>query len=104
MYRVSVVYGAPDDPQAFDDYYERVHIPLASKIPGLTRWTLTRADRTDGPLPDAYLIADLYAESRDALTAALASPEGRAAADDVAVFATGGATMVFGDEVEVSLP
>lgn len=102
MYRVSVIYGTPTDPKEFDEYYRSVHIPLARKMQGLTRWTLTWSTGQDGHLEqDIYLIADLYAESKDAMDAIFASPEGQAAAADVPKFATGGSTMVFGDEEQV---
>lgn len=99
MYRVSVIYGTPTDPAAFDAYYREVHIPLASKMQGLSRWTLTWAQGQDGDLDDTvYLIADLYAESKEAMDEVFASPEGQAAAADVPKFATGGSTLVFGEE------
>ena len=103
MYRVSVLYGTPTDPEEFDRYYEQVHIPIAKKMQGLVRWTLTRTDQQQGELENVYLIADLYAETREQLEAILASPEGQAAAADVAKFATGGATFVYGQEIEVEL-
>lgn len=103
MYRVSVLYGAPADPAEFDRYYADVHIPIAKKMQGLVRWTLTKPDRQQGDLENVYLIADLYAETREQLDATLASPEGQAAAADVAKFATGGATFVYGEEREVEL-
>lgn len=99
MYRVSVIYGTPTDPSEFDEYYRNVHIPLAKKMQSLTRWTLTWTQDQNGELSeDVYLVADLYAESKEAMDAILASPEGQAAAADVAKFATGGATMIFGEE------
>lgn len=103
MYRVSVLYGTPTDPEEFDRYYEQVHIPIAKKMQGLVRWTLTWPDQQQGELENVYLIADLYAETKDQLEAILASPEGQAAAADVAKFATGGATFVYGTETEVEL-
>lgn len=94
MYRLTVLYGHPDDPAAFDDYYEQRHIPIASKMTGLTGWTITKLD----PESDYYMVADLYAESPEAMDAILQSPEGLAARDDVANFATGGATYLYGHE------
>lgn len=102
MYRVSVLYGTPTDPEAFDQYYRDVHIPLAKQMKGLTRWTLTWTSAQDGDLGDGiYLVADLYAEDKNAMDAIFASPEGQAAAADVLKFATGGATMLFGTEEHV---
>lgn len=103
MYRVSVLYGTPDDAAEFDRYYEEVHIPIAKRMQGLVRWTLTKPDRQQGEMADVYLVADLYAETKEELDAILASPEGQAAAADVAKFATGGATFVYGEQREVEL-
>lgn len=103
MYRVTVLYGTPTDTDAFDTYYRDIHIPIASRMRGLTGWNLTSVSTQDGDLtPPIYLIADLYAHDRDAMTAVLESPEGLAAQQDVANFATGGATFLFGDETSVA--
>lgn len=98
MYKVTVLYGHPDDPTAFDEHYERVHIPLASQMRGLTGWTITRPEAGhDGEPPAYHLIAELWADTRKDLLAIFDSPEGRAAAD-VAGFATGGATFLYGEQ------
>lgn len=102
MYRISVLYGIPDDPAEFRRYYEEVHIPLAKQMRGLTGWTVTWIDDAQGDrFPGVFCIADLYAENQAALQAVLDSPEGRAAAADVANFATGGAQFLLGDEQDV---
>lgn len=102
MYRVTVLYGTPDDPSAFDRYYREVHIPIARKMRGLAGWTLTWVgDQDGGLLPGIHLVADLYAEDQASMDAILASPEGVAAADDVANFASGGVTFLFGDQESV---
>ncbi|MGC0273160.1 EthD family reductase [Pseudactinotalea sp. Z1739] len=103
MYRVSVLYGTPENTAEFDSYYENIHIPIARKMKGLVRWTLTKPDRQQGEFENVYLVADLYAETKEQFDDILASPEGQAAAADVAKFATGGATFVYGEESEVSL-
>lgn len=97
MYHLCVLYGHPDDPQAFDAYYQNTHIPIARRMQGLTRWTISKL----APGSDYYLIADLYAESKEAMDAILASPEGQAASADVPNFATGGATFLFGEETVI---
>lgn len=99
MYKLTVLYGHPDDPEEFDRYYYETHIPIAKKMTGLVRWTVGKcAAREADQRPEYYFIANLYAESRAAMEAILDSPEGRAAADDVANFATGGAVFLFDDE------
>jgi hypothetical protein len=49
------------------------------------------------------MIVGLYADSRKAIEAILATPEGQATVEDVANFATGGATFFY-DEEEVLIP
>ena len=99
MYRLTVLYGHPEDPAAFDAYYQDVHLPLAQKMQGLTGWTIGRCEGIDDSTPAPYyMIVGLYAESREAMEAILASPEGQAAVADVPNFATGGATLFYDDE------
>jgi uncharacterized protein (TIGR02118 family) len=100
MIRLLVMYGHPKDPAAFDRYYREVHLPIARKIRGFTRWTVGKVAGTpDGSASPYYYFADLFAESREAMEAILASPEGRAAVADVPKFATGGVTFLY-SEVE----
>ena len=101
MYRVSVLYGTPADPGEFDRYYRDVHIPIAKEMVGLTGWTITWIGDQAGAPADVYLIADLYAADKAAMDAILGSPAGVAAAEDVANFATGGVTFLYGTEESV---
>ncbi|WP_026820766.1 EthD family reductase [Arthrobacter castelli] len=102
MYRVSILYGTPTDLQAFDHYYREVHIPIAKRMRGLTRWTLTWVGQQDGDMaPAVHLIADLYAADEKSMDAVLTSDEGQAAAADVDNFATGGVTFLYGNEETV---
>ena len=93
MHVLTVCYGHPADPAAFDAYYTSTHVPLAEKIPGLASFTYRRCDSLDGSQPPYHLLAELSFASREALNAGLSSPEGAAAAGDVPNFATGGVTM-----------
>jgi len=104
MIQLTVLYGYPNDTAAFDRHYQETHAPLAKKMPGLKGYTVNKPGSLDpqGQSP-AYLIAELYFEDVQALQAALESPEGQAAAEDVQHFATGGATLLVG-EVQVYHP
>lgn len=97
-----VLYKTPTDPAAFDKYYYGTHIPLAKKLPGLRKYTVTKGPVATpaGPSP-LYLIAILSFDSMAAIGAAFASPEGKAAAADVPKFATGGADLHFAETAEV---
>lgn len=97
MAQVLVLYNTPADPAAFDRYYHETHLPLARKIPGLRSDFVSRGPvrALAGTAP--YLVAELNFDSMAGLQAALASPEGQATADDVANFASGGATILICD-------
>jgi uncharacterized protein (TIGR02118 family) len=94
MHILTVLYGQPDDPAAFDKYYEATHVPLANKIPACRSFTYRHVATLDGSQPPYHLIAELAFDSLEALQGAMGGPEGQAAAADVPNFATGGATML----------
>ncbi len=99
MTRLTVLYGHPHDPAAFDRYYHEVHIPIAKRMKGLTGWTIGKCESaTPGEAPPYYMIVGLYAAMRADLEAILATPEGQATIADVPNFATGGFTFLFDDE------
>lgn len=104
MYRLTVLYGHPKDPDAFQKYYHEVHLPIARKMRGLKGWTIGMCEAvTPGEEPPYYMIVGLYTETREEMEAILQSPEGQAAVADVPNFATGGATFIF-DREEVLIP
>ncbi|GAA4028217.1 EthD family reductase [Allokutzneria multivorans] len=105
MYRLTVLYGHPHDPAAFDEYYESVHLPIARKMEGLTGWTVGKCEPlVAGDVPPYYMVVGLYAETRERLEEILATPAGQAAVADVPNFATGGAWFSYHEEsVEVPL-
>ena len=94
MAQVLVLYNQPADSAAFDNYYRDVHIPIANTIPGLRSYTISKGPVAALAGAAPYLIATLTFDSMDDLNAALASPEGQAAAADVSNFATGGVTLL----------
>ncbi|MHB1488211.1 MAG: EthD family reductase [Acidimicrobiales bacterium] len=101
MIKLTVLYGNPTDPEAFDHHYRTTHAPLASKIPDLARFEATRVTGTaDGSQAPYHLIADLLFENMEKFQAAMGSAEGQAAAGDVANFATGGATLLISETLD----
>lgn len=102
MARLVVMYGTPKDPGAFDTYYFATHVPIAKQIPGLRKYEVSRgAIATPAGPARFHLIATLHFDDLQAVAAAFASPQGQAAAADVAKFATGGAEMMFFDSQEI---
>jgi uncharacterized protein (TIGR02118 family) len=96
MVKAIVLYGPPDDPDAFERHYAETHAALAKAIPGLQRFESARGFATPDGSPVPYQrIAELTFEDMDAMQAGLGSDEGKAAIEDVPKFATGGATFFF---------
>jgi uncharacterized protein (TIGR02118 family) len=93
LHVLTVCYGHPTDPAAFDAHYTNTHAPLAEKIPGMSSFTYRHTASLDGTQPPYYLIAELSWPSQEAMGAALGSAEAQAATADVPNFATGGVTM-----------
>lgn len=89
MVRFLVLYSTPVDEAEFDRHYREIHIPLASKLPGLRRYTVSR-DPAPVQGESYYLVAELEWDDLTTMWSSLTSAEGAAAAADVATFATGG--------------
>ena len=92
--KLVVLYGTPDDPDAFDAHYRAVHVPLVEKIPGVQRWSMAKfvGAADDGDVP-YHLIVELHFADPDALQAAFATDEGKAAAADYGQIAPPGSRM-----------
>jgi len=102
MAKVIVLYKKPKNAEAFDKHYASVHIPLAKKIPGLTKYDISKgAVATPAGASDVHLVATLYFDSLDALKAGMGSAEGKAAGGDLANFADGGADLYFFETKDV---
>src|SRR3954468_23831719 len=85
MVRLIILWkNPPTDVDAFERHYREVHIPLAQKMAGLGRYTLSRnPSRVRGSEPH-HRIAELDWDDMASLRRAFESPEGRATAEDVA--------------------
>ena len=102
MATLLVLYRTPADPAAFDTHYTTHHIPLARALPGLRGYEVSRGPVATPAGPSGFhMIATLRFDDMAAIQAAFASPEGQAAAADVASFATGGAEMMMFDDAPV---
>lgn len=98
MIQLTALYGHPQDPAAFDAYYQQTHAPLANKIPGLKGYIANKpAALNPQEKSPHYLIAELYFDNMEALQAGFQSSEGQAAAADTQNFATGGVALVIGE-------
>lgn len=99
--KLLAMYKTPPDVDAFMKYYLGTHIPLAAKIPGLSRTVINRLDHV-GPMnaPSPYfLIAELHFADRAAFERAMASPENRVVGKDLRTFAAGLVTVAVAEEI-----
>jgi uncharacterized protein (TIGR02118 family) len=93
-----VLYGPPEDADAFERYCAETHTALATAIPGLQRFEAAQGIATpDGSELPYQRIAELTFDDMDALQAGLGSEEGHAAVNDIPNFATGGVTIFFAE-------
>ena len=102
MARLLVLYKKPADAAAFDAHYSATHIPLAKKVPGLRRYEVSRGPvLTPNGESGYHLVATLHFDSVDAIQSGLRSPEGAAAAGDLANFAQAGVELLVFDTKDV---
>src|SRR5438270_12872146 len=92
--KLTVVYGTPEDKEAFEKHYMDVHKPIVERWPGLERVELSRV--TGGPMGSPspyYWQAGLYFADEAALNEALGSPAGAEAGQDFGKIAPPGSFM-----------
>ena len=101
MHRITIQYGAPTDPEAFEKHYTEVHIPLAAKLPNLRRFVRShpRGLGVDAP----YFVAELWFDDADALKAALKSSAMAETAADAQTFDVASMTTFTGEVLETEL-
>ncbi|HLV87263.1 MAG TPA: EthD family reductase [Candidatus Sulfotelmatobacter sp.] len=83
-----VLYRRPDMTHSqFRRYMEEVHGPLALKLPGLRKYTQNYICNDPKRLPGWDCIVELFFDNWEGMEAAWASPQGKAATDDLPLFA-----------------
>ena len=98
MIKLTVLYGHPTDPLAFEDYYAGTHMPLALQMKGYDKAELTKfTSGPDGGPTAYYRMAEFWFATPEAMQATMDSSEGKATGADLANFATGGVTFLTGD-------
>lgn len=98
MAKLVALYKMPADKAAFDSYYFSTHLPIAKKIPGLQAYEVNSSPvETPAGKSPFHLVALLTFDSLEALQQGLASPEGAAAAADLANFAQAGVDLLVFD-------
>lgn len=102
MAKLVALYKKPADVAAFDKYYTSTHIPLAKKVPGLTRYEIsTGSVDTPGGESPYHLVAVLGFASKQAIIDGIGTAEGKATVDDLGNFAQAGVDVLIFDSKDV---
>ena len=98
MARLLVIYNYPENPEAFNSYYRETHMPIFDKVPGVRSLSFSAGAPEVVAGAPVYLVVEVAFDSMRDLRAALASPEGQAAAADLANYAQAGVTILAYDQ------
>lgn len=102
MIKITVLYKHPTDAETFKSYYKETHLPLVDKMEGLAKAEVTEINGELGGEPSEYfLMAELYFSNEAQMQKSMASPEGQTVANDLSNFATGGATILMGNTMNL---
>jgi uncharacterized protein (TIGR02118 family) len=100
MVKLIALYKKPGNTVEFDEHYASVHTPIVKKLPGMKKLEVSKITSAIGGEAKFYLLAEMYFENEDALNAALASPEGKAAGKDLMDFAAGLVQLMIAEVTE----
>ncbi len=99
MIKVLVLFGPPKDEEEFFPHFGATHLPLIEAVPCVERLSTTRVTGAAmGESPFA-LIVELEFPSEEAMQQGLNSEAGQALARDYPAFASGGVTVLFGQDL-----
>jgi uncharacterized protein (TIGR02118 family) len=88
--KLTIIFGPPQDPDAFVEHYVGIHVPLVEAQPGVRSYEYGRAlPNFDGSPPDAFWVVTLTFDDVQAMHASFATPEGRLTVEDTPKFLTG---------------
>ncbi len=93
--KITVLYGAPADRDAFEKYYEETHMPLVDEVDDLGDVELSLGlPGADGSPPAFYRMIEFWFDNVEHLQSVTSTPEWKRVVDDVPNFATGGAKVL----------
>jgi uncharacterized protein (TIGR02118 family) len=94
MPKIVVIYPYPKDVEEFEKAYTEDHIPLATKITGVSKFIASRVIGTpDGGQPPFYRIAELHFPSMEDLQTSAASARTQEAVSHAVAISSGGAPI-----------
>jgi uncharacterized protein (TIGR02118 family) len=97
MIKLIALFKRPPDPEAFDQHFQSVHLPLVKSVPGLRRLEILRVKGAPIGESPYHVMAELTFDSKDAMDEAFATPAGKAVARDLLGFAAKVITVFHGE-------
>ncbi|MCD5323956.1 MULTISPECIES: EthD family reductase [Pontibacillus] len=83
MAKIMVMYPPPTDQQAFKDYYEEIHMPLANSMEGVINTVIHSVSHSVHTKQDVYQVTEIEFDNKDRLQKALASDQWQKVQADV---------------------
>ena len=84
MVKWVVLWDLPEgrDPEEWERWYRDVHVPIASRLPKMRRYTVGKCIGGPEGVPRFGRMAEQYFDNEEDLWAAVNSPAGKAVVDD----------------------
>ena len=76
MYKLTTLYRQVDKPDASEQFFSTIHLPLAEQLPGLVKSEVSRINHKPGGQSRFALMYELYFESEQVLQAAFTTAPG----------------------------
>ena len=97
--KLSVLYGHPADPAAFEAHYRGTHLPLVAATPGLGRTERSLGvPGPDGAAPPFHRLFEAWFDSPEHLAQVAATEAWQRVVADVPHFASGGVTILLSQQ------
>jgi uncharacterized protein (TIGR02118 family) len=99
--KLIVIYPRPKDIEAFEQVYQKEHVPMAvEKLGGKTKIVASKVTASPQGTPAFYRMAEIHFPSMAALEACAASEEGKEALAHAVAISSGGAPIFLVAEEE----
>lgn len=103
MYKMTLLFRKPADPERFEEKWTRMFLPFAEEMPGLERIAVSHVVGEPGGTSDYHRMHEFYFADRQALDLALTSEKGVRAGNVLMSFAGEITTILFSEVFEETL-
>ena len=94
-FKVTIIYGVPDDPGHFEEYYSGPHAAISAEPKGTMRSERSKVVETvRGEEGQIYRLAEAWFADRKEMDTVMRSSAMRASLEDLDRFSTGGTTII----------